>query len=593
MTKRQTINITILSIIVFVLAFMVSNRLWFRLDLTKNKAYTISRVSRNLHRELPDVVNITYYLSNKLRTVVPAPGEIEDTLREYVAYSRGRIRLTVRDPVNVGLSAVEQLGLHPRQVPIVEQDQTSLITVYSGIVIEYLDRTDVIPWVISIDTLEYDLTSRIRSMVNDTERWIGVLVADSFRQWREDFGYLNMVFAEANYRVRLFLPGEEIPDNTPALFVLGGVEDLDEWALYRIDRYIRLGGKVLFAVKGVFIDTVYGSVEAREQRDLGLLDMIASYGVIIRSELALDRNALTLQYQSRTQQGGIQVRIVRYPLWIGVLGDNGNAQHPVSSGFSGVDLFWSSPLELVPPPNVEALPLFTSSQEAWSMREAFYTNPEIPYILELEALETKGEKILGASLTGVFPSFFAGAPKPVREGSDEELPDMPEVARESRIIVVGDTDFATNIVNATQAAHNMDFLLRAADWLANDDDIIGIRSRQPQAGRLDKIADPARRSLAMRISQIVNVGIIPAFVIASGLILSSFRRRRARGLSPATEDSQIADESQEQAADESQKQVADESPAAEDSQIADESQEQDADESQEQAADDSGGSDEV
>ncbi|MCL2440958.1 MAG: GldG family protein [Treponema sp.] len=527
MTRKQTTIITILTIAAFILAFMVSGRIWFRLDLTKNKAYTISQVSRNLHREISEPVNITYYLSNKLRTVVPAPGEIEDTLKEYAAYSRGKIRLTVRDPISVGLSNVDALGLQARQVPVVGQDQTSFITVYSGIVIEYLDNIEVLPWVISTDTLEYDLTSRIRSMVTENERWMGVIVGDSFRQWQEDFGFLNMFLFDAGYRVRLISPGEEIPDNTPALFVFGGVEELDEWALYRIDRYIQLGGKVLFAVKGVFVDTIYGSIEAREQFDLGLLDMIASYGVIVRPELALDRNALTIQFQARTPQGGVQRRIARYPLWIGVLGDNGNNKHPVSSGFSGLDLFWASPLELHPPASVEAMSLFTTSQEGWVMREAFFTSPEVPYMLEIEAPETKGEKILGASLTGVFPSFFRGAEKPVREGSYEELPDMPETSNQSRIIVVGDTDFATNIINATQAAHNMDFLLRVADWLANDDDIIGIRSRQPQAGRFDKIADPAARSIAMRFSQIINVVIVPMFVIAAAFAFSSLRRRRA------------------------------------------------------------------
>jgi len=524
MTKKQTTTITILSIAAFILALMVSDRLWFRLDLTKNRAYTISKVSRNLHREIPEPVNITYYLSNKLRTVLPAPGEIEDTLREYAAYSRGKIRLTVRDPMNVGLASVEELGLQARQVPVVEQDQQSLITVYSGIVIEYLDRMEVLPFVISTDTLEYDLTSRIRSMINETERWIGIIAGDSFRQWREDFGYLNMTLGEAGYRVRLISAGEEIPDNTPALFVLGGVEELDEWALYRIDRYIQLGGKVLFAAKGVFVDTVYGTAEARHQNDLGLLDMIASYGALIRQELVLDRNALTLQYQTRTQSGAMQIRITRYPLWIGVQGNSGNMLHPVSSNFSGIDLFWASPVELHPPLSVEAMPLFTTTQEGWLMREAFYTSPDVSYMLEMEAAETKGVHILGASLNGIFPSFFRGAQKPVREGSEEELPDMPENTRESRILVVGDVDFATNMM---QARHNLDFLLRAADWLANDDDVIGIRSRQPQAGRFDKIADPALRSTAMRFAQILNVAVIPLLVIIAGFVFAQFRKKRA------------------------------------------------------------------
>jgi gliding-associated putative ABC transporter substrate-binding component GldG len=529
MTKKQTTIITALSITAILLALLVSGRFWFRLDLTKNKAYTISKVSRNLYKEIPDPVNITYYVSDKLKTVYTIPGEIEDTLREYTAYSRGRIRLTVLDPVKTGVSmAIEEMGFQPRQVPVMEQDQTSLITVYSGIVIEYLDKKEVLPWVISTGTLEYDLTSRIRSMVMNRERRIGVIVGDSFRQWNEDFGYLNMTLANAGYRVRIISPGEEIPDNMPALFVLGGVEELDNWALYRIDRYIQQGGKVLFAVKGIYVDTLYGTIEARHQRDNGLLEMIASYGVIVRPEFALDRNALTLQYQSRSQYGGVQYRIVRYPLWIGVMAENGNPQHPVSAGFSGLDLYWASPLELAPVSSVQADFLFKSTQDGWLIREPLYTSPEVSYILEMEAMETRGEKILGASLSGEFPSFFRGNPKPVREGSLEELPDMPERASPSRIIVVGDTDFATNIINTTQAAHNLDFLMRAADWLANDDDIIGIRNRQPQTGRLDRITNPSRRAAAMRFSQVLNVGVVPLFVIAAGLFLASRRKTRAR-----------------------------------------------------------------
>ena len=527
MTKKQTTIIVSLSVIAFILALLVSGHYWFRLDLTKNKAYTISQVSRNLHRELPDPVTITYYLSNKLRTVAPAPGEVEDMLREYAAYSRGKIRLIVRDPVRSGINA-EEFGIQSRQLPVVEQDQTSLITVYSGITIEYLDRVEVLPWVISTDTLEYDLTSRIRSLVTNTERWIGVLIGDDFRPWNESFGFLNATLAEAGYRVRLFSPGDEIPDNTPGLFVFGGSEGLDEWALYRIDRYIQMGGKVMFAVRGVFVDTIYGSIEARHQEDLGLLAMITTYGVSIQRELALDRNALTLQYQTRMPNGMTQFRLVRYPLWIGIPGDQGNPKHPVSSGFNGLDLYWASPLELHPDPDVEATVLFTSSPNAWSMKQNFHTSPEVLYMLEMEAAQTKGEKILGASLSGTFSSFFRGVDKPVREGSEEELPDMPENARPSRIIVIGETDFATNLINNTQARQNLEFLLRAADWLVSEDDIIGIRNRQPQTGRFDKISDPDMRSAVMRLTQIINVGLIPLLIIIAGLIRASRRSQSMR-----------------------------------------------------------------
>jgi ABC-type uncharacterized transport system involved in gliding motility auxiliary subunit len=531
MTKKQTTIITALSLAAFVLALFLTHRFWFRLDLTKNKAYTISKVSRNLHTEIPDHVNITYYISDKLKTVIPSPGEIEDTLREYAAYSNGKIRVTVRDPIKGELAAtVEELGLQPKEVRTEEQNQASVVIVYSGIVIEYQEKKEVLPWVISIDTLEYDLTSRIRSMVTDTERRIGVIIGDSFRQWREDFGYFGKMLADANYRVNLMSPGEEIPDGLPALFVLGGVEDMDEWALYRIDRYIQQGGKVLFAVKGIYVDTVNGTIEARRQNDRGLLEMIASYGVIVRPELALDRGNLLLPFETMTPNGFRMTQYVRYPFWIGVSADNGNFEHPVSSGFSGLDLYWPSPLELHPTEKVQAVPLFASSSQAWIMRDEFYTNPQYPNIFERDAAETRGVKILGAALTGQFPSFFGGYAKPIKEGSREQLPDMPLLASPSRIIVIGDTDFTTNIIRITSAAHNLDFLLRAADWLANDDDIIGIRSRQPYIGRFDRIADTQARNAAMRFSKIVNVGLIPLFVIAMGFFLAYRRRQRMRNL---------------------------------------------------------------
>jgi ABC-type uncharacterized transport system involved in gliding motility auxiliary subunit len=215
-------------------------------------------------------------------------------------------------------------------------------------------------------------------------------------------------------------------------------------------------------------------------------------------------------------------------MWIGVLAENANHEHSVTTNFSGVDLYWPSPIELHTLGHIESDILFTSTNQAWSMRGPFYTSPEITYMFEKDANETKGIKIFGVSLSGEFPSFFRGAPKPVREGSDEELPDMPVRASPSRIIVVSDVDFATNMMNATQANYNLDFLLRAADWLASDDDVTGIRNRQPHIGRFDKIIDEDKRASAMRFSQVINLAVVPVLVILTGLALAWRRTKRSR-----------------------------------------------------------------
>jgi ABC-type uncharacterized transport system involved in gliding motility auxiliary subunit len=145
------------------------------------------------------------------------------------------------------------------------------------------------------------------------------------------------------------------------------------------------------------------------------------------------------------------------------------------------------------------------------------------FALEME--ETKGTKVLAAALAGKFPSWFAGKDKPVREGSSEELPDPAAAAGDARIVVIGDTDMASLMFTRNRQV-DLNFLIKAADWLCNDDDIIGIRNRSILAGRLEKIAEPEKRVAAMYFARALNVIVIPLAVIAAGLLIA-LRRRRA------------------------------------------------------------------
>lgn len=522
MSKNQAGTLALLSITAFALAFLITGRVWFRADLTRNKAYTISEVSRNLYREIADEVRITYFVSGKLKQAYPLPGEIADLLREYAAYSRGKIRFIERDPARAELlREVEELGIMPQQIQVTERDEITVATVYSGILIEYLDRESVMPVVFSLDTLEYDLSSRIRALVRDEEREIGVIVADAYKQFESEFGLLGGELFLAGFRIRPINPGDEIPESLSALFVLGGAEYLDQAQLYRIDTYISGGGSVLFAVDGVSVDT-RETLAARAVNDKGLLAMLANYGAVVRGALALDRPALSISFRLQTGNGTF-VQSARYPHWIGVLEQGGNPDHAVTARFRGLDLYWASPIELSPPPGVAGETLFSSTAEAWLQTEMFVTRPDQAHQFEEEAETTRGTKILGASLSGIFPSAFTGQAKP-----DESLPDQSAQKKPSRIIVVGDSDFAGSMMRINRGEErNLDFLVRAAEWLSSDEDLAAIRGREGPAGRLDRVADPEKRAAIMVFSRAFNTIIIPAAVILTGLFLAWRRRRGA------------------------------------------------------------------
>ncbi len=524
--KKQTIVITSLTIIAVFLLLMLSQRFWFRLDLTKNKAYTISSVSRNIHSEIPELVNITYYLSERLERLHPIPGEIEDLLEEYAAYSRGKIRLTIKDPARAGMiEAVERLGILPQQIQTVEQDEANITTVYSGITIEYMGDIEVLPFVFSLETLEYDVTTRIRSLIRGTVREAGVLLSEPDKIWSEDYAYANEVLIQAGYKVREILPGDEIPEALSFLIVMGGMEVLDEWDLYRVDYFIQNGGKVLFALETLAVGM---DLSARVMMDKGLIAMVSYYGATVEPALVLDYSALSFPYQTSGPYGETQIRMARYPFWIGVPPQNGNAEHPVTAGFSGIDLFWAEPISINLPEEVHSEILFTSSSEAWLMTENFVLNPEREYDMHNEEPSSQGVKNLAVTLSGKFPGWFRGVPKPKREGY-AELPDLPEETKDSRVIVVSDTDFLSSVIQYTRSEYNLNFFLQAADWLGNDDDIIGIRNRAGAAGRLDRIADPAEKLQVMLFSQTLNVIIIPLTIIIIGIVRIRKRKKNGSG----------------------------------------------------------------
>jgi len=257
--------------------------------------------------------------------------------------------------------------------------------------------------------------------------------------------------------------------------------------------------------------------------------MLANYGVVVRQALVLDRSALNLTFQMRNGNSTI-IRSVRYPEWIGVQQAAGNPNQPLTARFSGLDLYWASPLELNAPAGVSAEALFSSTNQAWLQTDKFLTDPTMIPQFESEAATTSGAKVLGAVLSGIFPGAYEGGPKPVRSAGSgaagDVLPDLPAQKKASRIIVVGNTEFAGPLMQVTRAdGRNLEFLVRSAEWLSSDDDIISIRGRE-DSGRLDRITDTAQRDSAMAFSRGINTIAVPLLVIIAGLFLGWRRKTR-------------------------------------------------------------------
>jgi len=545
--RTQTVIITIITLLIVLCAFMLSTRLWFRADLTKNKSWTISAVSKNLKNEIPDQVRITYYVTDRLKKLYPFPAEIEDLIEEYVSFSGGKITFTEHDPAKENLlSRMQELGFPSQQIQVLENDQASFSNVYSGILIEYQNRYETLPFVFKLDTLEYDITKRILGLVDQKEKNVGIIIGDTGKTLDREYGYLNETLKGAGYNPRLISLEEVFPDDLSEIFVLGGAATLEDWTLYQLDRFIQNGGKVYFALNSTEVNTSPYGIGAKPIPDKGLLAMVASYGAQVDPSLVLDVSSLAMPVPQSF--GAIQVTsMMPYPFYVHVQAQNGNSENPISSGFNGADLYWPNPITLRPPDSVSAVPLFTTTDDAWletktnPQTKSFDIDPQTGGKFDSERAATKGKEILAAALSGKFPSYFKDKPKPFKEGSDVTLPDMPKETAESRIVVVGNAgmpydfsmgniDFLSNRFANEQP--NLNFIVQAADWLGGDDDVIAIRSRVAVTGHLDKIADPEKRIGAFIIARTASMAVAPIIVLLIGIVVAHRRKRRGQDITP-------------------------------------------------------------
>ena len=79
---------------------------------------------------------------------------------------------------------------------------------------------------------------------------------------------------------------------------------------------------------------------------------------------------------------------------------------------------------------------------------------------------------------------------------------------------------------------NLDFLVRAAEWLSGGDDLLTI-TRREETGRLDRITDAESRYAAMTFSRRLNTFVVPALVVLAGAFLVRQRTVKLRRNSAA------------------------------------------------------------
>src|SRR3989338_6212649 len=166
----------LLYIVIIVLLNIAGTVIFFRLDLTEGKAFSLSEESKKTVSALSEPLTIKVFFTNKL----PAPYNnieryLHDLLGEYAMSGNRYFNYEFYDVSTEGNERVKQnqelaqsYGIHPLQIQNIEQDEVKFQKAYMGMVLIHGDLIEALPPITTTDGLEFRITSTIGKMSSKT-----------------------------------------------------------------------------------------------------------------------------------------------------------------------------------------------------------------------------------------------------------------------------------------------------------------------------------------------------------------------------------------------------------------------------------------
>lgn len=157
----------------------------WRIDTTRGQQFTLSDATRNYLAQLQEPLTLRGYFSAKTHPLLsPLVPQMRDLLSEYEVAGEGRIRVEIIDPLEdpeAEAEANQQFGIEPVPFQVADRYQSSIVSSYFDVLVQYGDEYDVLGFRDLIDVKsqsvsdidvqlrnpEYDLTRSIRKVLTD------------------------------------------------------------------------------------------------------------------------------------------------------------------------------------------------------------------------------------------------------------------------------------------------------------------------------------------------------------------------------------------------------------------------------------------
>lgn len=537
---------------------LISGGLFFRIDLTAERRYSITEVSKNTVENLEKPVNITLYLAGEL----PAgfrklQKSIVEQIADYNAYSSQRINLIVVDPYEITdtkrreklFFELIQKGLLPSDIHQNTEQGTVTRRIFPGAVIEYGDKKLSVNLLKnnqmlhsevnlnnSIENLEYEFTSAFAELTGSEKQTVAFLTGQDELNEYEVQDITESLSAKYKVERQTTTGLNQKSEQIKTLIIANPSKSFTEEEKFSIDQYLMGGGRILWLVEpvSVSLDSLStGYMTLAFPQNLNLDDQLFRYGVRLNANLVQDVQCLLILVN--TAPNGSPAKFEPAPWYFSPL-LTPSEKHVISRNMNRVKAEFVSSVDTVGQNNqvrktviLSTSPYSLVSKTPLEVSLASINNPPDRRLFK------QPSQPVGILLEGTFQSVFKNR---IIESLGIKTSEIKTESQPTKMIVISDGNLIANQYrilsgtpeflplgydrNSKQTYGNKEFLMNAINYLCDDAGLMELRSRSFKIRMLNKVKIKEEKTTWQLLNVLAPLVVI--FIFGAGYVY--IRRRR-------------------------------------------------------------------
>jgi gliding-associated putative ABC transporter substrate-binding component GldG len=554
-TKNRAKSIGITVVVLLVLN-TIGSLFFFRLDLTKDKRYTLSPTSLQIIEQVQNPLYIKVYMDGELPAEFKRLQlETRQMLEEFQGYN-SNIVFEFIDPLEDEATSMDnskelyRKGLTPINISVDDKGKQSQAMVFPWAIAVYNNKEVNIPLlknimgasttdkvIGSVQHLEYSIADALNKITKDKQKKIAIIKGNG--ELHEAYIAKFLLQTKESYHIGPFTLDSvaKQPSNTLAALkkydlavIAKPVEAFSESEKQVLDQYIVNGGKTIWLIDQVVaeMDSLYSPTGSTLvfPRDLNLNDFFFKYGVRIYPDLVKDEQGSPIKLATGEQGSATQFQEFNWKFAPQVYTQS---IQPIVKNLGGIKFDFANAIDTLKN-GIKKTVLLKSSN--YSKRIGTPTEINLNSVNEETTPSdylNKGNIPLAVLLEGNFHSMFENRVLAFDQN------DFQTKGISGKMIVISDGDVIKNQLDKNllpvelgydqrsgNLYDNKDFLMNCVNYLLDDTGLINIRSKDLDLPLLDKEKVYENYTYI----QFLTIGLPIAILAVFGLLFTLLRKRK-------------------------------------------------------------------